>query len=507
MSTAKIAARGAAWTIATSLLSRGLGLIGTLVLVRFVAPGDYGEASAAMVVVLTINQLTTLGVGVYAIATRDATREDLFHATFIHVSLGLLAFLVLVLLGKPLSPLFDTPNMYRYVPGLAAAALMDRVTTMPERILIRKLRFRRLSVVRSMGELTYAAVSVAAAWLGMGGMAIVVGNLARAGTRVLGMVGSVALADWFQVGRLRKAILRKVGGYGLTTSLSQVAYSATRRWDNLLVSHFFGPAVMGTYNLAYNLADLPAIHIGEQITDVMQASFTHMDSAERRRTLLRSLGVVGLVTFPIAVGLGAVAPTLADLFLDRKWAGAGAMLLVLSMLSLVRPVYGSISSYILVELGPRPLVMVEWVTLATLMGGLATLGRISPLWSCGTVGLVFGLRSLLAMLVARAKSRIPIWTFVRELLPPLVACVPMALVVFGLRFWLARLGVGAPILRLVAQVLAGGLVFVGAAFALAPRPARDVMALVRDRSRGRRPPDVVPVAQPAAQGAGGQPGE
>ena len=74
MSTAQKAARGAAWTIASSLVSRGISLVGTLVLIRFVSPSAYGEAAAAVVVVGTVNQFSTLGVGVYAIAKKEATR-------------------------------------------------------------------------------------------------------------------------------------------------------------------------------------------------------------------------------------------------------------------------------------------------------------------------------------------------------------------------------------------------------------------------------------------------
>src|SRR4051794_36426659 len=94
--TARVAARGAAWTIVTSVLARAVSLAGTLVLVRFVAPGDYGEAAAATIVVATVNQFSTLGVGLYAVTKREATREDMFHASVIHLTLGLVACLVLL---------------------------------------------------------------------------------------------------------------------------------------------------------------------------------------------------------------------------------------------------------------------------------------------------------------------------------------------------------------------------------------------------------------------------
>lgn len=487
MSTTRKAAKGAAWSIASGVVSRGIGLIGTLVLIRFVSPADFGEVSAAMVVVLTINQFTTLGVGMYAIAHRDITREEFFHATFIHIALGLLAFLVLTVLGKPLGPLFDTPDLDRYVPGLAVSALMDRIGFMPERVLIRELKFRRVSLIRSVSELTFTAVSVGSGWLGWAGMSIVFGNLARSALRTVCMASSVNITDWLQFQRLRLAVLRKISGYGFTMSLGGLAYMASRRWDNLLVSRLFGPAVMGAYNLAYNLADIPAIQVGEQITDVMQASFAHMEPEERKRTLVRSLGVIGLVTFPIAIGLGSIAPTLAELFLNKKWAGTGDMLMILSALSVVRPMFGAISSYLLIERGPKVLLVLEWLTLGALMAAIATVGRPSPLWACGAVGLVFTLRTFAGLYVAKSSTGVGVITFVLRFLPPLLACVPMAAAVYGVRVLMHRLGITSPVLRLGAEVTAGAIAFMGAALVVSRDSVNQLLGLIR-----RRKPAPVP---------------
>jgi PST family polysaccharide transporter len=476
--------------------ARGLSLIGTLVMIRFVAPYDYGEASIATVVVMTVNQLTTLGVGIYAVAKRDASREELFHGTLIHVLLGFVAFAVLLIVPGRLETLFDAPNFSRYVPGLAAASLVDRFAFMPERVLIRSLRFRHVSIIRSLGELAYAASSVGAAAAGWGGMSIVFGNVARSSIRGLAMIASVRLADWAQVTRVRMEILLKIGRYGLNVTFAGLAMFASRRWDNLLVSRYFGPTVMGTYNLAYNLADTPATYIGEQITDVMEATFAHMHPEERRQTLLRSLSVIGLITFPIAVGLGAIAPTLADLFLNKRWAGVGPMLLILAMLSVVRPMFGAVWAFIVVERGPRGVMIIEWVNLALLMALLATIGRISPLWACGAVGLAFTIRSGMGLYLVRETAGLSILTQLVQLTPPLLACVPMAAAVFGVRQALVRIGVTAPALHIGLEILVGAAVFIGAALIVARHPARELVMLVRRRgSRRSHTPMGTPVVE------------
>ena len=72
---------------------------------------------------------------------------------------------------------------------------------------------------------------------------------------------------------------------------------------------------MGAYNLAYNVADVPAVQVGEQIGDVLLPSFAKLEPAARKAALVRSTGLLALVTFPLAVGLGAIAQPLVDALL------------------------------------------------------------------------------------------------------------------------------------------------------------------------------------------------
>src|SRR5258706_9694368 len=57
--------RGAVWTMSTSLGSRVIGLVGTLLLARFLVPAEYGEVTAAQIVTVTAFSVTSLGVGIY----------------------------------------------------------------------------------------------------------------------------------------------------------------------------------------------------------------------------------------------------------------------------------------------------------------------------------------------------------------------------------------------------------------------------------------------------------
>src|SRR5262249_49488518 len=154
------------------------------------------------------------------------------------------------------------------------------------------------------------------------------------------------LDDWLEPHRLQLARMTRIVRFGFSASAAGIATFAMRRWDNLLVGRYFGPAVMGAYNYAYNLADTPAVAVGEQMTDVVGASFPHASDQRRCAALIRSCTLISFIMFPLAFGLGAVAPAVVETFLPARWASVGSMLMFLAVLSAPRPLAGVLNAYI-----------------------------------------------------------------------------------------------------------------------------------------------------------------
>jgi PST family polysaccharide transporter len=480
-----VTVRATAWTIATGLGTRLLGVVGTLILTRFILPYDYGEVSAACILVWTANQISTLNVGTYILAHPRSGRDVMFHATLLHVIPGLVASGLVWGLGWRFGAVFDAPTVGRYLPGMVLSTALDRVLYMPERVLVRNMRFGSVSISRGVGELTYTGVSIGAAALGFGGMAIVIGNVARSLVRFVVTAAYVNWRDWLQATRLRAAIFRDMFRFGVPVAVGSLAGFGTRRWDNLVISRFFGPAVLGTYNLAYNLADIPAVQVGEQISDVLQAAFSRIDGGDSRRALLRSLEILAFIMTPMAVGMACIAPTLTTAFFNRHWVGVGPMLAVLAVISFTRPISNTVGGYLQVRRQPRVSAIMDVVTLALMMLALFTLGRVSPLWACAAVGLVFTLRMIIWAFVLRSVEQIALRDFLGPLLPPVLACLPLVAAVVGLqRVWPVT-GRGSSVALLVVEVVAGALAYAGASLVVARGQLSALVALLRG-GLGRR---------------------
>lgn len=482
--------RGAGWTIATSVGSRALGLVGTILLTHLlVDPAIIGEVSDASVLVMTANQLSTIGVGQYLIAKPKSGRDVAWHATVFHLSLGFLAIGAIVLLRQRFTGVLGAPTMAEYVPGLAFAALLDRVTFIPERLLARDMKFRVIGLSRTYGEISYTTFSVLMALLHFGGMAIVIGNVVRSLLRMVMIVGKANRADWLTPSRLSGKTMRSLLAFGLPFSVGASAGFASRRWDNLLISAMFGPGVMGEYNLAYNLADIPAVQVGEQIGDVLLPSFAHMDKESRKDALVRSTGMLALIVFPLAVGLGAIAPTAVHTLLPKNWSNVAPMLTILSALSIMRPVGWTVSSYLQACDKPRATMWLELLKVVFLLSCLYGLGHVggahAPLLACVGVGVAFGAHALASLAAVARLDGVKMGAFFARCVPPLITCVPMVLAVLGARWLMAAVGIDIRGVNLFVEIVAGAAGYVGSSFLIARNVTRELLALVRS-ARSRR---------------------
>jgi PST family polysaccharide transporter len=452
-------------------------VIGTLILTRFIAPDAYGDVVVAIAVILTANHFSTLGIGQYVIAHPTAGRDATFHAVVSHVSLGAVVFGVIVLWRDALAPLVGAPGMASLVPALALAAMVDRVAFVPERVLLRGLRFRVVAVARMLGNLAYTVVSVVFAVAGWGGAAIVIGNLARSFVRSTVIVGAVDHREWLSPTVIRLGRLRQMLAFGLPLSIGTVAAFAARRWDTLLVARFFGPGPAGTYNVAYSVAEIPTLHIGEHVGEVLLPSFTQMEPARRRAVLARSLRLVGLVMFPLGIGLGAIAPTLVRAVLDPAWQEVGTLLTVLAAFSAVAPIGSLVSSYLQARHRPRALMTLEGLKLLALLLLISTVGRLSPLWVCVAVVVAFAGHALASVWFVARLEHTPAGPLIRALARPLIACGPMVAAVLVVRAGAAALGPIAPVLLVAGETLAGGLAYAAATLLVSRDAARDLASL------------------------------
>ncbi|HEY4175313.1 MAG TPA: oligosaccharide flippase family protein [Kofleriaceae bacterium] len=488
MSLAHKAARGAIWTVLSSMGGRAVGVLGTLVMTRFLAPEAIGEVADATILAMTANWITIWGFGQYSVVKGrgDATREVRWHATMMYVVLGVLSLGAIALLGGRLMPMFDAPNAAKYVPGMALALFIRRLGAMPERVLTQNMNFRASGLSLALGEITYTLVALVLAYVGFGGMAIVYANIVQSIAMTAILISAAGVSSWAAPTKLSWARVKDMLGFGVPLGIQGIAHQASRYWDKLTISHFFGTAAVGTYNMAYNLADIPAIQVGEQIALVLMPSLAELPRERRPAALVRSAALLSLIIFPLAVGLGLVAQPLISLLLpNNTWQEVAPLLAVLTVLSVFRPITWVLSAYMEAECKTNRLMILEVLKIGVLIGGIAVLAPLGLRAAAGAVGIAFGITAVLSILVV-IREGVSARGLASGFIRPLVACMLMAAAVLGVNELLFVAGLDHPAVRLVVELLVGAGVYIAAVFVVARQTAVDLISLAKNAMRRKK---------------------
>lgn len=478
MSIARSAVRGAVWSVGLGVSARAVGAVGTIIIARFIAPEVMGEVLAAWIVAMLGHTVTRMGLDQYIIV-KHADGDDVpFHATFWMTIFGALGLGLVAGFGAELGPYLNAPHLSRYLPGCVIAVAIRRIASIPDRILVRDMRFRIVAVAQATSEVVYVVSALLMAGsFAMGGHAVVYGNIIQALVLLAVLAGATSWSQWLAPCRITWKRTRDMLSFGVPLNFETALNVASRMGDNLVFAARFGAGPMGIYSMAYNLADIPATHVGEHVSSVLLPSMSKVPREHRIEVLIRTTALLGLIIFPMAMGLGVVADSLIAVLLPPEWHDVAPLLTALAVLSVFRPVSWVVASYLKVAERTANMFWMEAFKVALLMAGIALLP--TPLGACAMVGVAFGAHSVVMILSVAWHDDISPVRFVPGFVRPLLSCVPMVAAVLAVRHGLAMAGVDSPLGSLIAEIATGVVVYVPSAMVLAPSMTRDMIMLLR----------------------------
>jgi PST family polysaccharide transporter len=217
-----------------------------------------------------------------------------------------------------------------------------------------------------------------------------------------------------------------------------------------------------------------------------------MEHDHRRAALMRSLGLLAIIVYPLAIGLGTVAQTLTQTLFKPFWLAMGPMLSILSALSIVRPVSYIFGAYLQAHERTREQMVLEILKVFALLCAIVLLAPQGVLWTCVGVGVTFFLHAMAAMGVIHWLERISLSGMLWRLTQPLLACVPMVGMVLGIRaLWSwTSLGYHGG-MALVVEIMMGGLTYLVGALLIARPIFKDFSSLLLGILKKDQPKDDV----------------
>ena len=292
----------------------------SLLLALLLGPEAMGVVGQATVFVVFATLLLDQGFGMALIQKATVSEQD--KATVF--TLNLLSAVVLVALTVALAPWYEdfmrTPGLALVLIALSGTLLLKATFASLRAQMVRKLDFKRISVIE-VGAVTLSGLAgTAAALLGAGYWSLVVQSFVLDGAAA---VFAVFVAGLPRPG-LRRDSLREMWGFSRNVLGSQLLSFVARNGDNLVVGRTLGATALGHYSLAYRVLTLPLQLLGQTVTRVSFPVLSRVsaDPPALARAFLLGTRCLAVVVLPCMTALAALVPLLVREVFGPVWAPA-----------------------------------------------------------------------------------------------------------------------------------------------------------------------------------------
>jgi len=409
-------------------------LVRLIILARILAPRDFGLMGMAMLALAVLESFSQIGFQAALVQKKGAVQAYLDTAWTIVVVRGTLLFLLLFTLAPPAAVFFKSPAAKTIIQAVALSFLIQAFTNIGVVFLQKDLEFKKQFCYQMSGSLVGFAVSVMAAVLLRSVWALVAGYLAGNLARCL---ASYAVHPYRPRFRLDPVKARELFRFGRWVFGSSVLMFLITQGDDLFVGRFLGAAMLGFYQMAYRISNLPATEITRVISEVTFPAYAKLqeDPRELRRAYLKVLQVTAFFSVPLAGMIILQASALTRLFLGDKWLPLVPAMQLLAAWGLIRSIGGT-TGPLFYGLGkPQFLTRLQLLQLV-LLGALiyplsAPLGILGASLAVVVAALV---PNVVACLLAGKMVEAGRAGLVRILLPPLLAAAGAFSAACGLRF-------------------------------------------------------------------------
>ena len=453
---------GVRWSAIARIVQQCLSFVTVVILAHLLSPTAFGLIGMVLVVTNFVDIFKDLGTSTVIVQRKEVSQELMSSVFWTNLLFGICFTLVIVILAPIIGLFFCEPGITPIMRIMSISFIFSGLSVVPQALLIRKMNFRRLVFIENVSFLVGAGFGVGMALSGWGVWSLVMQSLLR--------VVSMAIFLWLlnpmvPHGKLSGNSLKSIASYSLNLSGFNLLNYFIRNADNMLIGRYLGSTSLGFYSLAYKWMLLPIYYISGIVGNVFFSTFSKIqdDNPTFSRVYLRLCASIGLVTFPLFLGMMALAKPLVFVALGPQWDVVVPLLMILSWVGLFQSIGTTIGSIYLAK--GRTDLMLKWGLMAC---------------ACYLVSFVIGLRwgvlgvalcySVCALILFYPSLIIPFHLiglrfteFGRAMIPVFSIGVSMlALIKIGL-LGLERMGFTAPWIQLAVGVLLGGssyLIFV-----------------------------------------------
>ncbi|MDR2910587.1 MAG: lipopolysaccharide biosynthesis protein [Bacteroidales bacterium] len=443
------AVKGLIWSAIERIGAQGIQFIFGIIITRILFPADYGLVGMILIFVAIGQTIVDSGFGSALIWKNDLSETDLSTVFYFNITVSLILYFILFFLAPFIAVFYDEPRLINLIRVICLNFLIISFSLIQQVDLQKRVDFKLLAVVNIFGSIIAGIIALIMAFRGLGAWALVMQILVKS------FVTSLLLwifNKWRPVFVFSLSALKQLFSYGSNLLAAGLLYTVFRNLYFNIIGKLFPVTSLGYYTRAVQLHDFPVTTIGQIFNRVVFPVFsTIKDSDERLKNAIRkTLRTMVFITFPVLIGLIAVADELIEVVLTEKWLPASGYFKLFCLAGLFYP-FQVLNNEVLKTKGKSNLVLrLEIITKIVLII------NILITWRWGITVIIIG--QMLSIFLACAIGFFyvfkligyTLWEHLRDIFPYLAVstCMYFALSVISIQ-------INKPLISLIVMSFSG----------------------------------------------------
>ncbi len=305
-----------------------------------------------------------LGLSMATIQQEEINHSQVSTLFWVNVGFSLAIGLLTACLAPGIAQFYNEPRLIWITVALASGIVVSGFGTQQTALLQRQMQYSKLAICEITALFVGVSLAILAAWRGMGYWALVIYPVSMATTLTLGVVVS---CGWWPGWPKWDSGIQSMLAFGRNlTGFSIINYFA-RNLDNVLIGKYVGTVQLGLYAKAYQLLLLPINQINAPIRSVAVPLLSRLaDAPEKyRRTYLKIIQKLMLLTVPLIGFMIATSDWLIEILLGKQWQQAASIFVWLGLVGLLQPVSNSVG-WLFISQGQTDR-MLRWGIISTVL--------------------------------------------------------------------------------------------------------------------------------------------
>jgi PST family polysaccharide transporter len=307
----------------------GIGFISTITIAHLVGPRAYGLANMSTLVLALAQMFRDFGLTTALLRKGQISNEERSFLFWFNAGMTTVLALLIAALAPAAAVFYKEPVVATILLVSMVGFWIAGISLQHRSLMTRQMRFGEIAMIDAAALAANFVVSLGLALWTHDVWAIVFGSLAQSLTTSFLYFWR---ARWIPGRPAKTAGMMDLFKFGANTSVFSLSTFLANNIGPVLIGHAMGPSLLGQYNRAQSLYQLPTFNLIQPITQATMPLLTHLrsDPDSYRQAYLELIRKLTTFLIPLAVLLTFASKPLTMVLLGARWADAGVVLGILA---------------------------------------------------------------------------------------------------------------------------------------------------------------------------------